>query len=1180
MAKNWTPEQKNAINALDGNVLVSAAAGSGKTAVLTQRVIKMISEGSNPVSADRLLIVTFTRAAAREMRERINDALSALIRRDPTNKKLISQQMLLMSAKICTIDSFCYDLVKENFELLPFAPDFKIGDEGELELLARQAMDVTMEELYKNDETGEFRDLSELLFGGRDDNKLCQAIEKLHTAAMSFPFPERWLNEVCDSFKGDTNIKDSVYGKIVLEHISTVTDYLIDLAESMISRIKGDVVYNDAYHSAVSSDISQIEHIKQTIEEGGSWDEIRRRVNAYSPERLGSVPKIYQREFIAVTFKESRTTIKKEMKKLSEAMCCNETDYKDDMEFLYPMIKALVEATKLYGKNFSQAKKEKKRVDFNDVTHMAIDLLVYESDGEYKSTPIAKRLRDSYDQILIDEYQDTNAAQDMLFTAISGDNLFRVGDVKQSIYRFRQANPDIFISLKNTYELYDPDKNVYPAKVILGNNFRSRKGVTDIINYVFTQIMSKECGDIVYNDEEKLIATANYSESTEADTELHLIDTNHEDTYFGNVSNIAQAKHIAGEIKRLISEKHMIKDGDSERCVTYKDFAVLMRATSGGRGLEYADVLRSEGIPCFIEVPNVFLESKEVALMLNILRVIDNPKQDIPLLSVLMSPVFGFSPDDTAKLRLKDKDDCLYACLIKSEDDPLVSSFLQTIRYWRNMAVCLPVKELINRIYTETALPSIFDAIDPSGTKRGNLMLLCDYAGVYEELGYSGVSGFMSFIDKLSSKDEDISGTVSMQGDSNTVKIMTIHKSKGLEFPICFVASCATQFNRLDETDNIVISQKHGIGVMRRDIATFRQYSTLCHKAIKLSIRKDNMSEELRILYVAMTRAKEKLILVCAKDDILSYCQRYASKIRAGNKVLPAFSVLSAISFSEWIISTLIRHPDAKELRRSLFIDESIVLPCSTPLKVVLSDYHGEDETQPKKDEMVGKVNEELLRLIKERCEFRYKYEALSGVMTKRAASQADKAFIDRDYFASSMPSFLGDEAISGAARGTATHAFLQYADYEKAKISVTDEIMRLCDKGVLNQMQAKAINVYSCQKFFKSDLLDRIMKSDKVMREKKFTIEVPIGEIYPELSEYTDEMMMIQGIADCAFVEDGKLVVVDYKTDSLENEESFIEKYSSQVLIYKKALSMCTGYEVKETLLYSLKLGKEISVK
>ncbi len=1179
MARNWTTQQKHAIEAVDGSVLVSAAAGSGKTAVLTQRVINRLTDSENPVPADKLLIVTFTRAAASEMRERISAALSELIRQDPANKNLISQQMLLPSAKICTIDSFCLDLVKENFQHLSISPDFRIGDEGEIALLSKEAMDITMEQLYEKDSDGSFSSLTELLFSGRDDSNLCEMIEKLYTASMSFPFPERWLDELCRNFEDTANVNSSVYGKIVLDYVSRALDYINDTLESMLESIQGDEVLEKAYYDTLSSDMAQVSFMLESINNGKSWDEIRSSVASFKAARRGRVPKERSEDFLAVSLSDNRDRIKKEIKKLTEVMCCSEEEFREDMEFFYPMVCALTESTKLYGKNFDFLKKEKKTADFNDITHMAISLLVEETETAWQSTALAESLRDNFTEILIDEYQDTNAAQDMLFTAISDNNLFRVGDVKQSIYRFRQANPDIFISLKNSYSLYDENSKSYPAKIILGNNFRSRRGVTDIINYIFTQIMSEGCGDIDYGDEEKLVASAAYSEKEGADTELHLIETGNADTYYGNVSNIAQAKHIARYIKKMIAEGYTVKDGDSQRPARYSDFAVLLRATGGGKGLEYADVFRSEGVPCFTEVPGMFLQSTEISLAINILRVIDNPKQDIPLLSVMMSPVFGFTPDEIANIRLLGKHDSLYNCILKNEEDKKTADFLDTIRSWRNISACMPANELLSEIYDWSALPSIFDAIDPSGTKKANLMLLSDYAVTYESLGYSGLSGFISFIDRLSSKQRDISGSVGAVSESNSVKIMTIHKSKGLEFPVCFIASCATKFNRMDETDNLVISQKHGLGIVRRDIDTFCQYPTLCHKAIKLSLGKDNISEEMRVLYVAMTRAKEKLIMVYAKDDVMGACTRYSAAIPVHKKKLSPFAVSSASGFGEWILTTLMRHPDASELRDYAGAGDDIVLDCDAPLKIVISEY---DESSDREISLSkkGRPDPELLELIKQRSEYRYKYEELSGIMTKRAASETDKNFIDRDYFASSVPSFLSEDGLTGAARGVATHTFIQYADYEKAKKSVPDEIARLCDMGVLSDIQAKAINVRAAEAFFRSELLERILRSEKVMREKKFTIEVPISEIYDELSGYDNEMMMIQGIADCAFVEDGKLVVVDYKTDALDSEEQFIEKYSSQVLLYKKALALCTGYEVKETLLYSFRLGREIAVK
>lgn len=1177
MARIWTKAQSDAINALDGSVLVSAAAGSGKTAVLTQRVINRLTDENNPTSVDRLLIVTFTRAAAQEMKQRISDALSALLKNDPANSNLINQQILLPTAKICTIDSFCSDLVRENFQALSLAPDFRIGDEGELQLLSKQAMDMTMEQMYENDSDGTFRNLTELLFTSRDDSKTAEMAEKLYHNSVSFPFPERWLDELCIEYDEKINIKDSSYGRIILEHTEKALEYCGELAESILQQCEGDDTLTKIFYDAVSTDKAQIQYIRERIASGESFDEIRRSVYAYSPARRKNAPADLKEDPLFCSLDQNRKDIKKQFDEIKKILCCSEEEYADDMKILGPMMKVLTETAKLYKHNFDMIKREKKIADFSDITHMALELLVKETKDGWESTPLAENLKDNFDEILIDEYQDTNAAQDMLFTSISKNNLFRVGDVKQSIYRFRQANPDIFISLKNAYEPYNKDENRYPARIVLGNNFRSRHGVTDIINFVFSQIMSSGCGDIDYDENEELVFSAQYTDETESPAELHLIDYDSDIDDDSDADEI-QARHIAGVIKKMIADGYKVKDGDGERPASYKDFAILMRATGSGRGVKYSEVLREENIPCFTEVSGDFLASVEISLALNILRVVDNPKQDVPLLSVLMSAVFGFTADDVARLRLSDRRGDIYSCLLTKQEDEKVKAFLEKIRYWRNISVCLRVKEFIEEIYADTALPSIFQATDPSGIKRGNLMLLCDYADIYENSGYGSLSGFISFIDRLGDKKRDISGAVSAAQESDCVKIMTIHKSKGLEFPVCIIASCATKFNKSDEKDNLVISQKHGIGVKMRNTETFEQYDTLCHKAVKLAMGKDNISEEMRVLYVAMTRAREKLIMVYCKKDIESQCEKYASRIPFWKDKFSPFAVSCASGMGEWLIGTLLRHPDADSLRKLAGADNRCVLPAKGSLKVVITDSSGYSAEEASED-VTALPDEDFLSLIKEKADFRYKYSALSGVVTKRAASETDKNFIDRDYFASVEPAFLSSSGLTGAARGVATHTFIQYADYNKAKDSVGEEIARLRNKGILTEIEAQSINIKAAETFFSSQLLSRILSSELVMREKKFTVEVPITEVYEGVEEFSDEMIMIQGIADCAFLEDGKLVVVDYKTDRLENEDAFREKYSSQVLIYKKALKMATGYDVKETLLYSFHLGKEIKV-
>ena len=1177
MGRSWTEQQKNAIKARRGSVLVSAAAGSGKTAVLVQRVIERITDEENPTDADRLLIVTFTRLAAEEMRERINKAVSELLRNDPGNARLIKQQMLLADAKICTIDSFCSGLVKENFELLDISPDFRTADEGELGIIKKEAIDETMEQMY--DEGGEaFRKLVELLFTGSNDSAVEEAVERLYEISCSYAFPSEWLDSLAQIYTDSEDVKDSVHGKYILDNLTQAVKYSLSLFERVLEESEGNEVYEKIFNNAVSTDKAQCEYILSRIAEG-SWDEIRAAVDRFTATRRGNTPKDYKDDVYLASLISMRDTGAKNMKELSGALCCSAEDYKADKLYFADAIRSLVEATKLFSEKYSALKKSRKLADFSDIMFMALSLLVESSGDGWKSTPLAKSISECYDEILIDEYQDTNGAQSILFSSISRDNIFRVGDVKQSIYSFRQAMPEIFTSLKDSVEAYEPEKDNYPSKIILANNFRSRKGVTDTVNFIFEQIMSRECGSIDYNEEERLTASASYSEKQCADSELHLIElTADEET--DESAHEYQARYIASLIKQMISEGYTVKDGDTERKATFKDFAVLMRSLSSGKGVAYAETFRSEGVPCFTEVSDSFLTSKEIALVLNLLRVIDNPAQDIPLLSVMMSPVFGFSVDKVAEIKKNNRKASVYSCLLekKNQGDSQCTAFLEKLSAWRSMSVCLPTQELISGIYDETALLSVFDAVDASGTKSANLRLLLDYALTYEKSGYTGLGGFVSFIDRLSSRKQDLTGALNACSNADVVRIMTVHKSKGLEFPVCIVANCAGAFNSQDEKANLVLNRKCGVAIKRRDVDSYEVFDSVPHNAVKLAIHSDAVSEELRVLYVALTRAKEKLIMVHGEKKLEESLRKYAVALNRDSKRLVPYAVRNAKSFGQWIITALMRHKDAQQLRAAAGIDESFVIMSESPLKVVISRR---DTAAEEKEAAIcnTEYDREFLELVRERAQFRYRYEKLSGVTVKRTASTADKGYIDREYFASSKPSFLCEGGLTGAQKGTAVHRFVQFADYEKAKLSLEDEISRLEQKGMLTKEEASAINRRTVRSFLESDLAERILASSRVLREKRFIIEVPISEIYENVEDFPDERVMIQGACDCAFEEDGKLVVIDYKTDLIDSEEEFREKYSSQLMIYKKALTLCTGLEVKETLLYSFHLSRSIVI-
>lgn len=1179
MARNWTNEQKAAIEARDGSILVSAAAGSGKTAVLVERVIERLTDENNPTDADRLLIVTFTRAAASEMKQRIAAAIEDRLKATPNDSNLIKQQMLLPSAKICTIDSFCASVVRDNFQLLDISPDFKNADDGQLSIIKSQAMQLTMDTLYQEGDE-DFFNLVELLFKGRDDSYLCEMIYQLYNASMSYPFPKKWLKEVKEKFSCSCGVNDSSYGKIIFDYLNDALEYCLDISCEIIDSVKFNESFAKIFLKAAESDKVQIERMIECVKLH-KWNETREAIASYSPLSLGRTPKELKDDCDVERLKDAREKVKKLIREpLKKMQCCDEAEYEKDMQYLAPMVSKLCDAVVLFSENFKLIKEEKNLADFNDIAHMALSLLVTQADNEdgFEKTPLAIAISENFDEILIDEYQDTNKAQDILFTSISRNNLFRVGDVKQSIYSFRRAMPEIFISLKNSYEKYDKEKNNYPAKIILKNNFRSRNSVTGAVNFIFKQLMSESAGDINYTKEEELVFSASYSEKADDCAEFHLLDLSQLDKDEES-SDEFQAKYIASVINDYIQSGFTVKDGDGERKATYKDFCVLLRSPNSSRGLTYAKEFAKADIPCFTEISADFFSAYEVSLALSLLRVIDNPKQDIALLTVMLSVLFGFTADDLARYRINDRKSDIYGCLLNQKDDAKIASFLEKISRWRKLSISMGVEDFIRTVYDETALSVVVCAMRGANVRAANLELLLNYASTYEKCGYIGLSGFIGFVDRLERENQDLAGTAGVSSDADVVKIMSIHKSKGLEFPVCILANCSGRFNRSDEKSNMIISSKEGLGIVVRKTETMAQYKTVNHEAVKIATRQAGVSEELRVLYVALTRAKEKLIMVSAMKNPERTLTKYSVNINANTSRQAPFAVSTAISYSEWIISALLRHPNAKKLRDLASLSENVVLPSDFDLKVEIVEWSKRESENASLKEENQEADMQIVDFIKERVSYKYKYEPLTYALSKRAASEVDKGAVDRDYFASSRPAFLSKDGLTAAQRGTATHSFMQFANYENACANVENEIERLFDKGFINEGEKNAIDVKAVKSFFKSSLAKRILKSDFVMREKKFTVRVPITEVYPQLQEFSDETVVIQGIADCAFVEDGKLIVVDYKTDNLANEELFKEKYSNQVKVYKKALSMCTDYEVSETYLYSFKLQKEIEV-
>lgn len=1157
-ARNWTPEQSEAITNRKGTVIVSAAAGSGKTAVLVERIIRRITSTESPCDADRLLIVTFTRAATAEMRSRLESAVRDALETSPFDEHLQRQQMLIPSANIYTIDAFCCNLVRENFDKLNISPDFTMIDEGESQIMQHQAAETVVEQLYESDDA-DFKSLVELTFAKKDDSSLEENIIKLYSYSRAYPSPDKWLDDAVNIYDSSVPLSESPLGKLAAKNVLDLLRYHESKMEFALNKIREDDSINQSPCIDILDEDLSLNRELQDLVKNFKFEEASNIINTRVYTRWDGGKGMTANPTIQFS-KEIRTKQKDDLSKIPSYFCGDENDYREDLDFLRPLAGKLVEAVKLFEAEFSRMKKEKNALDFSDVELLALKLLVEDPAAEdIKRTELAKELGNRFEEILIDEYQDTNKAQDMIFTAISneGKNLFMVGDVKQSIYSFRQAMPDIFIQKKNTLE----------NTVILGKNFRSRKGVTDYINFVFSQIMSEDCGDVIYDEKEQLVFGANYEEDLgEPEVELHIVE---------NEEGADALEHEANCIAQYIISK--LEEGKAE----YRDFAILMQ-TLKGRAATVERVLREKGIPVHMDAGNNFFSTADISVIVSFLRIIDNPLSDIPLLSVMMSPIFGFTPDEMAKIRINDKYSRLYAAVFKAGEcgDKKVADFLSVLRKYRRLCISMPVGELIRLIYEDTSFPAIVSAMPGGKQRSANLLLLAKMADSYSASSNLGLSGFVRYIDKLIENNIDTAPANILSESSNVVRIMSVHKSKGLEFKYCILADTNKPFNTQEQRENLILHPAYGIGLKGRDLESGNTYPTLIHKVFCLEVNRRRKSESLRVLYVALTRAREKLVIFgSAKAGADSVVKKAVKESARDTVSIPPYSVRSANSFLDWIMITTISHPSAKVLR-DLTDGMCKLLPADFPIKCVLHSPESDEETDADIKQNCTDVDEALVDRIRKRIDYKYPYLPLTAIPTKRSASHVDNNDFSAEFFATSRPEFASKSGFTPAERGTLLHRFMQYADFDKAKLDIKSELERLVDLKYLTEKEAQAVDLEKARNFFSSDMFKRLEKSPNVMREKKFAVLVPAGNFEDTLSgDMAKEPVLIQGIADCIFEENNKLYILDYKTDRETDEEVLKLRHTPQLKVYKEALSMIFDLPIDGAYLYSLSLGKDIKV-
>ena len=1170
MAKRpWTDAQKNAIESRNGTVLVSAAAGSGKTAVLVERVIQRVTDSEAPVDIEKLLIVTFTKAAATEMKDRISKRLSELIKEQPNSLYLKRQKMYLPNAQISTMDSFCGQLIKDNFEQLNIAPDYTLLSDIEHDMLKREVAEEVLEEIYSlpKEETEE---LLNLFTTGRSDFNLVESILSLYEFAIASPNPKMWINNAFSDYNNDLKIHETKWGKYSLNQLFEIVEYTKLKAQDIIDDAPEETTLAGALSNDLSPIIASLDMILEKIQNTPEkWDEIKFLAESIKFSTFPRVPKD-EKDAYYDELKARRDSVKKYLAAMSKILICTEEEFYDDMNYLRPIMSLIQKSVMRFVELLEERKLQNNTFYFSDILHFALKMLVeFNEDGSYKKTELANELSDNFDEIFIDEFQDTNDAQDTLFSALSKDdnNKFMVGDVKQSIYRFRQAMPEIFLGYKDSFAAYDGIN--YPATINLDKNFRSRKGVVDAINFFFDFIMTKKSCGINYKQGERLDFGANYDEDESPNVAVHIVET--EKTRGSDLE--AEARHIGTIIKELISSKTLVGKKDEERPIKYSDICILMRAVKDKAQI-VAKELADMGIPAHYTKQGGFFESREIITMVSMLKIIDNPVQDVPLVAVMLSPLCPFTEDDLAKYRLEDKKGNIYNIIKNQYDkDPKVKEFLDMLYILRTLSVTMDIGSLIRRIFEMTAYDSIVGAMNDGDKRILNLELLINYAENYEAMGGSGLSGFIRYLDKIRKNKKDLEGANELTEKDDVVRIMSIHKSKGLEFPVVFIANCSSS-NTATDFNKVKVNRHLGIATARYFKKQHKEFTTLPVTAIKSFDAQEEFAEKIRVLYVAMTRAEEKLYIVGSMHDtekkIADIYNTYYS-----NFIDSAVPLSMCSNIMQWIVLAMLNHPTLKM---------SNLLYCTKNPQSPKIDFKIVDKTEKvlveKEEEQGFAVDQEMLDVISTKLSYEYPYAALSEIPIKYAASSMRKEE-NLEYLASERPAFRGKDELTPSQRGLLMHRFMEICNMQNASENVKAELDRLVENEQFTKTEADAINLAKLEVFFKSDMYKRICTAESFVKEQEFAMSIPAAmAIYnlPEIAK--DEKIVVQGVIDGLIINGDRGEIIDYKTDRVSDESEIIDRYKEQMKIYKMAAEQCFGLSDVKVTLYSFSLSKEISVK
>ncbi|MCD8133040.1 MAG: helicase-exonuclease AddAB subunit AddA [Clostridiales bacterium] len=1273
-AVTWTPDQQKVIDLRDRSLLVSAAAGSGKTAVLVQRIISMITDAEHPMDVDELLVVTFTNAAAAEMRERILYAIEAAADRNPSDSHLLRQMALIHNAQITTIDSFCLHVVQNHFHRISLEPGFRIADEGELTLLREDVCDAVLEHFYQERDPAFLR-FADGYAGAKSDQPIREMILRLYDYSQSYPWPDEWLDSCAGQYEAAdlAELEEKQWVRDFLEYLrQRVEDLISQYRKTYVLTLEEDGPQH--YESVVRDDLRQLEVLLRetaayeaqadilsapdtddsgfsgsmpaagTGDSGHSNIQTDLRQTEYESESKlvrwqEALQKIHFKSLLAKrnyegseekknAVKAARDQMKAQIRGFSEKYFAS--DMRSQLEVMQKtgaMVQTLVDLVKVFSTEYAKEKAKKNILDFSDVEHDALQILV--NPETKQPTDTAAEYRNHFREVMIDEYQDSNYVQEALLTAVSGipaqhENMFMVGDVKQSIYRFRLARPELFMGKYDTFSLTESRTQ----RIDLHQNFRSGGEVISVVNDIFGRIMGRDLGNVEYdadaalygNDSDRTDGIAGEEKTDPYNPEFLLVEPDPS----GRDNRLTEARVIAQRIRTMVS------DQQTAGC-RYRDIVILLRTLFGWSDA-FQTAFEQEGIPLLVASRTGYFSAQEVQVVLSMLRVIDNPQQDLPLVTVMKSPIGNFSDDELAQIRITDESLPFYACVeemvgisrgdtviddekrdkadktdVKAEkkgfrrDRELydrVSRFWNLLNSFRERMPYTPIHLLLQQIYDETGYRNYVSALPAGEQRRANLDMLLEKAIAYEQTSYHGLFHFIRYIDRLMKYDVDYGEAETVSEQENAVRLMTIHKSKGLEFPIVFLAGMGKPFNMTDAHSSMIFHPEYGVGLKLADAERRLKTDTLIRRIFSVETKKENLGEELRVLYVAMTRAKQKLILTGMKPK---KDPGHRDRMEPFEKL--DFSIrMDAHCAWDWVLPALATYGDQYRLQ-TVGLEERVESEQKKQAGILAKKKALEKELDQVDDNVYAKVAERLSwRYPYERSEIRKQKVSVSEI--KHRAMEEARDLLEADGSQSLfqeeipipyIPRFVQEqEENRGALRGTAFHRFLECLDFadpiwehfseldeSEAQSRLYGYIRQLLADGRMEEKETELLNTDKLYHFLSTDIAGRMERSARqnlLTKEQPFVMTLPACRIWNDTD--SEEPVLVQGIIDVFWEEEDGVVLLDYKTDRVNTPRELVLRYQEQLRLYAEALDRSfTDKKVKEILIYSFRLDQIISI-